>query len=233
MTDITGQYPICTVDYGNRAHTRLANQYQESDKIAALVSGLAAEAGLVGDALCECMSLRWIDDAEGVVLDALGRIVGQPRVSADAPFFFGYVANPQSRGYGDARYLMAGEDPVGERVLEDPEYRLFIRAKAFANSSASTPDEIAEHLFLVLGKRAIINNGRAELLIYFVDELTANDIALLNFQWQDARGQTRDFFPYTLGVGKKVFFQSAGDPFGYSANPAAKGYGVGAYSKQL
>jgi hypothetical protein len=234
--EIYAQYPICTEDVNNGVYERIASQYKESEKLLALIQGLCLEAGKITCAMCEALIYRWIDTAEGVNLDALGDIVGQPRLSAVglADVYFGYDGNVFATAYGSGRYIAPGESTTGSKVLEDPEYRLFIRAKAFANQSASTPDEIAQHIFLVFGKKPAIQNGRAQLDIYFFDTLTPTEIAMLNFQWVDQRGQTRDFFPYTLGVGQKIFFDAAiGPVYGYSGNPLANPYGTGYYKKQL
>ena len=233
--EIYEQYSVCTEDTNAGVDERIATQYVESEKFLALLKGIVGEVEKLTCAMCECLIYRWIDTAEGINLDALGAIVGQPRVSVTgiADEFFGFYGNIFALGFEKGRFIGPGDSTSGATVLQDPEYRLFIRAKAFANQSASTPDEIARHIFLVFGKRVATQHGRAQLDIYFVESLTPTEIALLNYQWIDQRGQTRDFFPYTLGVGKKIFFDIQNPPFGFLGNPLANPFGTGYFKKQL
>ncbi len=68
------------------AQQRLVQQYQKT-KIQALVGALALPAQDLEDALYQILTLRWLTSAQGIQLDALGRIVGQRRLGLDDPTY--------------------------------------------------------------------------------------------------------------------------------------------------
>ena len=67
------------LDHGDQAVARLLEQFRTGATMPALVRALAAQAQDVEDALWDVLVLRRLSDAAGAQLDALGRIVGQPR----------------------------------------------------------------------------------------------------------------------------------------------------------
>lgn len=68
-------------DYEARALDRLAAQFSGKPRIAAILNALSAEVQQVEDMLFDLLNKRSIDGGEGVQLDKLGTIVGQPRQS--------------------------------------------------------------------------------------------------------------------------------------------------------
>lgn len=64
-----------------RAHARLLEQDRERPKLLALTSIAVEELQLIRAVLQDLYDLRNIDDATGVQLDALGWIVGEPRLN--------------------------------------------------------------------------------------------------------------------------------------------------------
>lgn len=66
-------------DHVTAAQARLTSQYSESTNILALVGIEAGRAQVLEDALWTLLTERWLDDADGDQLDALGVIVGEAR----------------------------------------------------------------------------------------------------------------------------------------------------------
>lgn len=70
-------------DHIARALSRLVQQFPKSGSVAGLVSVAAGRCQGVEDALFSLIEGRLLDTAEGVQLDALGRLVKQPRNGLD------------------------------------------------------------------------------------------------------------------------------------------------------
>jgi hypothetical protein len=66
-------------DRVERALARLPQQHKDKANIRALVSALVGPAQAIEDAIWQLYTLRRVDTAEGVQLDLLGDVVGQPR----------------------------------------------------------------------------------------------------------------------------------------------------------
>jgi len=66
-------------DHAERALDRLAAQFRDKPRIAAILNALSAEVQEVENMLFDLLNKRSIDGGEGVQLDKLGTIVGQPR----------------------------------------------------------------------------------------------------------------------------------------------------------
>lgn len=66
-------------DYEARALDRLASQFKGKPVIAAILNSFSAEVQEIENMLFDLITKRSIDTGEGEQLDAIGRIVGQPR----------------------------------------------------------------------------------------------------------------------------------------------------------
>lgn len=90
-------------------------------------------------------SLFDIDRAEGVQLDVIGRIVVLPReVNAVIPrTFFGFDGNEYAKGFADrfdatregAIFYDRFEPPFSPQILNDDQYRRFLKAKILTNNA--------------------------------------------------------------------------------------------------
>ena len=86
-----------------------------------------------------------IDRAEGVQLDLIGRIVVLPReVNAVIPrTFFGFDGNEYAKGFADrfdttregAVFYDRFEPPFSPQILNDNQYRRFLKAKILTNNA--------------------------------------------------------------------------------------------------
>lgn len=80
--------PTKITDHVARAQERLLTQFRDSPKLNALLGALVLEVQSSEDVIFDVILLRYIDAAEGVNLDIIGRYVGRERldVSDDAEY---------------------------------------------------------------------------------------------------------------------------------------------------
>lgn len=96
-----------------------------------------------------------IDTASGVWLDLIGIIIGQPREVIDSSlvnWFSHENVDPLNSGFGVGKFW-DGKPLVGGNILiDDPDYRKVIKARAFKNNSGTTINDIENSVFLLLGR---------------------------------------------------------------------------------
>lgn len=75
--------PVEITDHEERAQAILASQFDDSDRLRALVACLASEVQTFEGVAYDCITEQMIDNAVGVQLDRWGQILGLPRTSTD------------------------------------------------------------------------------------------------------------------------------------------------------
>jgi hypothetical protein len=74
-------------EHVTEALSRLLEQFKHRPNIEAVISALVSQIQDLENAAFDLYTKRWIDSAEGVHLDNLGKIVGQPRAGMTDPDF--------------------------------------------------------------------------------------------------------------------------------------------------
>ena len=131
-----------TIDHLAVGRSRVAAQYTESQKFLAYIRALLASSVELEAVLQKVAEQVDIDLAEGVNLDVIGEIVGISRIipASVQLAFFGFQDNAAALNFGEegsqgigARFYDEGEPYLATSVLNDPEFRLLIRAKIVKN----------------------------------------------------------------------------------------------------
>ncbi len=177
------------IDHKKLAISRLASQFTESTNLIAYIRALLVEADTLESVFQDILNKRFIDTAEGIQLDILGAIVGQPRefIGADLFGYFGFAVNPVSGSFGTLldislgeRFRITGESITGIRILTDTEYRLFIRARIIRNSTRSTPEDIIGQIkFLFQAEQIIFQDGDTQYSVSIGKILTSEEKSVL------------------------------------------------------
>lgn len=189
----------------------------------------------IQEALKQVMQLRSIDTAEGEQLDVIGRIVGQERELIDAEMleYFGFDGYPESQSYGDLEntstggfYYSLGTPLTGSVLLNDEQYRLFIKAKILKNTTFATPEDFLGFVKFVFGTEInnVLAEGDAEFTILIGKELNSFERALLTYK---TKYQNFDapFVPKPVGVRINYGYFPSDNFFAYQGAPGAKGFG--------
>lgn len=144
-------FVVAAIDHVALGLSRVLKQYQESDKFLAYLTATLSIANELEAVLQSLFYLADIDSMRGVQLDTIGSIVGQSRYVPDTVVlsFFGFEDTNGAATFGEetnlsigSRFLEEGEDYLGTTVLEDPEFRILIRARISRNNSQATPENI-------------------------------------------------------------------------------------------
>jgi len=222
-------------DYLEVARSRVTEQFKDKsvfDKYLQLLLGGKIE---LQNTFKDLMQLRSIDTATGAQLDIIGEIVGQPRELIDTALltYFAYLGYPEAETYGDLNDPSVGgfyrglNDPLaGNTLLNDDQYRLFIKAKIIKNSTNVTPTQFIEFMQFVFGIEAsiVVAEGNAEFTIMLGRELSSFEKVLLNYVSYSS-GYPSRFVPKPIGVRINFGEFDITNYFGFQGAPGAKGYG--------
>lgn len=148
------------IDHQEIGRSRVATQYTESAKFLAYIRGLLAASAELEALLQKVAEQVDIDIAEGVNLDVIGEIVGISRIipASVQLAFFGFQDNAAALNFGEegaqgvgGRFYDEGEPYLATSVLNDPEYRLLIRAKIVKNHAVGTNEDVIAGLSYLFG----------------------------------------------------------------------------------
>jgi hypothetical protein len=148
------------IDHTQIGLSRVATQFREKVRFLAWLTAILEQANDIENALAS-MNLANIDLMEGVNLDVIGIIVGVSRIVPNVvtSTWFGFEdtgtwATPfgeESQPSIGSRFYEESESIYSTTLLQDPEYRLILKARIVKNNSASTPEDI------IAGLRFIFN----------------------------------------------------------------------------
>jgi len=215
------------INHKELAISRLVTQFTESTNLINYIKTLLIEADTLEQVICDLLEKRWIDTAEGVNLDIIGAIVGQTREFIDAELFdyFGFFNHPNAKSFGSlsdssvgGRFIAIGEVTEGIRILNDEEYRLFIRARIAKNSTSSTPENIIAQIKFIFNIGLVVfEDGDTEYTLSIGKILSPNEKSIL---------LDTDIIPKTAGVrvNYKLEFDSS-NFFAFAGIPFADGFG--------
>jgi hypothetical protein len=227
--------PFVTEDYLEVARTRYTEQFKNQlvfDKYVQLWLTSSTE---LQQALKSLMQDRSLDTAYGVQLDIIGDIVGQPRVLFDTALlkYFAYFDYPEAQAYGDLSDNSLGGPRwdintalAGNTLLNDEQYRLFIKAKILKNSTNATPDDMIKFVNFVFGASisVVIAEGNAEFTLLVGKELNSFEKALLTYV-SNVDGFDVPFMPKPVGVKVNYGQFPSSNFFGYAGVPGSLGFG--------
>ena len=233
--------PFFEEDYLTIARSRVTQQFMLDadgtgpvvfDKYLQLLLGGKIE---LQEIFRQLMQERSIDTAVGAQLDIIGEIVGQPRELIDTALltYFAYLGYPEAESYGDLNnpsvggfYRGIGDPIAGNTLLNDEQYRLFIKAKIIKNSTNVTPPQFIEFMQFVFGIEAsvVLAEGNAEFTVLLGRELSSFEKILLNYVSYSS-GYPSRFVPKPIGVRINFGEFDITNYFGFQGAPGAKGYG--------
>lgn len=229
------------IDYTEQAHSRLAEQFKDSERLKAFIKAITEQLKEVQDAYFDLLDKRHLDVAEGAQLDVIGRIVGQDRILLNADIFRFFtitdanapVDDPEL-GFGDENepeiggiFRSEGQPTSGNIKLDDKTYRQFIRAKIIKNFTNSSPEKLIEFIRFVFGDvKVFLFELPAHTIIMIGRKLNRNERAI--FSAKDRRG--RHFVPKTIGTGLGIGDFDPDNFFAFQGVPGAKGFNEGEFA---
>jgi hypothetical protein len=227
--------PFVVNPYLTEARDRYTEAFKDKEVFDKYVQLLLSGSIELQEVYRQLMQERSIDTAVGAQLDIIGDIVGQPRELIDTALieYFAFDGYPEAASYGDLNdpsvggfYYSYGDPLAGNTLLNDEQYRLFIKAKIIKNSTNVTPNQMLEFISFVFGINVnnIIGEGNAEFTLLIGKELNSFERVLLNYVSYSS-GYPSRFIPKPIGVRVNYGQFNQDNFFGFQGTPNAKGYG--------
>ena len=197
-----------TTDYFSTAKSRVTEQFRDKEVFEKYLRLMVEWQDQLQGTFKDLKQLRSLDTASGYQLDVLGDIVGQPRQIA-------------ARDYN--RIFSPDDEEVKIPVLlDDEQYRLFIKVRIMKNITDTTPESIIESFNFLFGTDQVIltNVGRATIRIDVAKEFTAFELAVLEYAKRE-----KNLLPIAVGVGFDIGVYQEVEYFAFDGFPNARGFG--------
>lgn len=208
--------------YQAYSHELIVNQLRDSPNYVEVIRLLAEdfdEASDIYDYIAKNINVL---NARGVWLDLIGDIVGVSRVFEREiqPVFFGFDDQPNTTGFGQARFREPDDKTTSSSVLNDDDYRLVIIGQIARNYGDVSEVGIATSVLnMTRADQALVYQGSpAEFNIYIIGLVSDNIKSILT---------GTDLIPRAAGVKVNLFFSGDGNIFGFADQPGMKGFDVG------
>lgn len=195
------------IDTAALACERLLSQFHQSvDGIQPFIKAMTNQTQVLNDAELSVMIKRTLEQAEGVQLNIIGRIVGQPRpLQAGAPIdYFQWDSTPPQGWDAESPWWVQGAPLNVLDAVPDIIYRSFIIGKIFRNHVfyCSKP-EIMQFIWLTCGVKSSIIDTPGEP--FAIDVKVDENIQDVYFPWlstfrTDSQVQFEYFLPIAAGV---------------------------------
>lgn len=228
MSEVT---PFQVNDYLTTARERYTEQFKDKPVFDRYIQLLIYGQTQLQAVIKDLVQNRSLDTAQGVQLDMIGDLIGLARGSLPSTVwegsYFGFWDDPLALPFGDLDgdsgagvFFDQASQTSGNVMWTDDVYRLFIKAKIFANSSNGTPEELiaATKSILNVDYVDITETGNANLLIGFNRLLTDAEKYILQ-----GLGDQQGLLPIPIGVGAG-YIESDPDFFGFEETPGALGF---------
>lgn len=200
----------------------IENQLRESPNYIEVIRLLAEdfdEASDIYDYIAKNINVL---NARGVWLDLIGDIVGVSRVFEKEiqPVFFGFDDQPNTTGFGQARFRELDDKTTASSVLNDDDYRVVIIGKIARNYGDVSEVGVATSVLNMTQADNVLvyQSGPVTFSVYVIGLISDNIKSILN---------GTDIIPRAAGVKMNLFFSGDDNIFGFADQLEIKGFGVG------
>lgn len=190
------------------SESRLLSQYHDSKILKQLLGAFTEEIQELMDALVDLMEYRTISKARGSSLDAIGRIVGQPRTIYQYDSNFWFTPDDVGLSPDNGYWWMSPYPQALEQDMDDITYSKWLWMKILSNHNLfSSYPEIKEDIYDGLGEIVEIEqDGMMTGKIYCKNEISLTNYVLLDYH-RNTNVVDNDFFfeyPATTKISSKV-----------------------------
>lgn len=200
----------------------IENQLRESPNYIEVIRLLAEdfdEASDIYDYIAKNINVL---NARGVWLDLIGDIVGVSRVFEKEiqPVFFGFDDQPNTTGFGQARFRELDDKTTASSVLNDDDYRVVIIGKIARNYGDVSEVGVATSVLNMTQADNVLvyQSGPATFSVYVIGLISDNIKSILT---------GTDLIPRAAGVKMNIFFSGDDNIFGFADQLGIKGFDVG------
>ena len=199
-------------------------QYRTKPKALGTIRAIYKETDLTFQNTVQIADILNIDTATGYALDLVGRHIGVSRVlpTAIAKEYFGWLEDDRSLSFGIGEFYRHGDSLSASVVLNDSDYRFFIRAKITKNYQTGTIENIVKSIQFVVGNNSNVIDIQNMTMNIIVNSDNLNSLTLYAISKMDILVRPVGvMYEYTVLVNDK--------PFGFAHDNGSYGFNIGKF----
>ena len=165
-----------------------------------------------------------IDTATGYALDLIGRHVGVSRVLPTAlkKEYFGWLEDESALPFGIGDFYRYGDALSASVILNDGDYRFFIKARITKNYQNGTLSNIVKSIKFVIGANGNVIDLQNMSMNIILNSDHLNSLLFYAIS-------KMDILVRPVGVNYQSIVLVNHTPFGFSNDSQAKGFGIGRF----
>lgn len=199
-------------------------QYRTKPNALGTIRAIYKETDLTFQNIIQIADILNIDTATGYALDLVGRHIGVSRVlpTAIAKEYFGWLEDDSSLSFGVGEFYRYGDALSASVVLNDNDYRFFIRAKITKNYQNGTIENIVKSIQFVVGNNSNVIDIQNMTMNIIVNSDNLNSLTLYAISKMDILVRPVGvMYEYTVLVNDK--------PFGFAHDNGSYGFNIGKF----
>lgn len=199
-------------------------QYRTKPKALGTIKAIYKETDLTFQNTIQIADILNIDTAKGYALDLVGRHVGVSRVlpTVIAKEYFGWLEDDRSLSFGIGEFYRYGDALSASVVLNDNDYRFFIRARITKNYQTGTIENIVKSIQFVVGNHSNVIDIQNMTMNVIVNSDKLNSLTLYAISKMNILVRPVGvMYEYTVLVNDK--------PFGFAHDNGSYGFNIGKF----
>lgn len=199
-------------------------QYRTKPKALGTIRAINKETGNTFNNVIQIADVLSINDATGYALDLIGLHVGVSRVlpSAITKEYFGWLEDNTALSFDIGEFYRHGDALTASVVLNDSDYRFFIKAKITKNYQSGEISNIVKSIKFVIGKHGNIIDSQNMTMNVLVSSDQLNSLTLYAISKMDILARP-------VGVMYQYIVLINNKPFGFSHDNASFGFNFGKF----
>lgn len=199
-------------------------QYRSKPKALGTIKAIYNETDDTFKKVIQVVDILNIDDATGYALDLVGRHVGVFRVlpTAIAKEYFGWLEDNIALSFNVGEFYRHGDSLHTSVVLNDSDYRFFIKARISKNYQTGEISNIVNSIKFVIGKHGNIIDTQNMTMNVLVNSDQLNSLTLYAIS-------KMDILVRPVGVMYQYVVLINNNPFGFSHDEKSYGFNVGKF----
>ena len=199
-------------------------QYRSKPKALGTIKAIYVETDQTFRNIIQVADILNIDDATGYALDLVGKHVGVSRVlpTAIAKEYFGWLEDDTALSFNVGEFYRNGDALHASVVLNDNDYRFFIKARITKNYQTGEISNIVNSIKFVIGKHGNIIDTQNMTMNVLVNSDQLNSITLYAIS-------KMDILVRPVGVMYQYIVLINNEPFGFSHDNASFGFKLGKF----
>ena len=199
-------------------------QYRTKPKALGTIRAIYSETDNTFRNIIQVADILNIDKATGYALDLVGRHVGVFRVlpTAIAKEYFGWLEDDTTLSFNVGEFYRNGDALHASVVLNDNDYRFFIKARITKNYQTGEISNIIKSIKFVIGKHSNVIDSQNMTMNILVNSDQLNSLTLYAISKMDVLVRP-------VGVMYQYVVLINNEPFGFAHDKQSCGFSLGKF----